>query len=218
MEPTRRGQAIKPIAAIALLLVAVACFGLWRVLAGSTNLPYRTDATPPATAHVTQDHTYSLAVPGGVQAMLHRGVPPAGTSDGQTIGLQCTYTANGVPNQTLAVSAESTTTKATNTVGEFTAPVTGDIAVTCAGWGAMFVPDSDDRPYDSSGLALWLGTIALTVGVGLGLGAWYSSWQQRRAMSDRDSDHDQVEALVDVPRGAVDDGEVLDHHTRDVVE
>ena len=184
MQPTRRGQALRPIVAVVLLLVGVACFGLWRVLAGSEQLPYRSDAGPQSGVRVTRDATYTLAVPGGVQAMLARGVPTAGTQDNPTISLQCTFTSGGQVNQSLATSAESTATKATNTIGSFVAPTSGTIVVACQGWGAVFVTDSDDRAFDGSGLALLIGSIAFAVGACLAVGVGYSVWAARRPLAE----------------------------------
>lgn len=211
-----------PIAAF-LVLVGLASFGLWRVLSDSTDLPYTSSASPPASARVTRDHTYSLAVPGGVRAMLARGVPTAGSST-QLIGLQCTWTSGATSgatsgltaNEALSVSAEDTSTKAENTVGHFVAPVGGRIHVECAGWGAMFIPDSDDRPADASGWALLVATIALTAGAALALSAIRMALERNRRSRPSDED-DEVEGFVDIAAVRGEDAEVGGGDRGDVV-
>lgn len=196
MEPARRGRVSRGAVAIALLLVGLASWGLWRVLSGTEDLPFATGATPPRSAHVTVGQTYSLAVPGGVAAMLAHGVPLA-NSNGQSIGLHCTWSPGPGETRSLSVAAESTSTKAENTIGHFDAPITGNLHVDCDGWGAVFIPDVDNRPTDTSGWALVIAIIALTIGGGLGLSALRTTWE--RAASARASDDgDEVEGLVDV--------------------
>jgi hypothetical protein len=172
MQPARRGGPIRVVVAVAGLLIGLAALGLWRVASGSQNLPFDDGAAPPPSVQVTKNVTYSLAVPGGVPAMTAHGVPARSTAGQQVLALQCTWSstdANGTSGLPLDVTAESTSTKAENTVGHFVAPITGRIHVDCAGWGAMFVPDSADRAFDWSGLALVVAVVALTVGAALGL-------------------------------------------------
>lgn len=177
--------------AVALVLVGFASWGLWRVLSGIGNAPWDKGASAPTSAHVTAGETYSLAVPGGVPAMLAHGVPVAQTNDNQTISLQCWWSPVIGERRSLEVAAESTSTKAETTVGHFTAPRTGPLHVDCDGWGAMFIPDADDRPADLSGWALVIAIVTLTTGVGLGLSAARTTWQRMRV--SRDADEDDVE-------------------------
>ncbi len=148
--------------AAALLLIGLASWGLWRVLSGTEDLPFAQSASPPTSAHVTKDKTYSLAVPGGVRAMLAHGVPLANSNSGQTLALHCSWSPGAGETRTLALSPENSETKAENTIAHFDAPITGDIHVDCDGWGAVFIPDADNRPSDSSGWALVLAIITLT--------------------------------------------------------
>lgn len=161
---------MRAFAAVASLLIGLALVGAWRVVGGTQNLPFDSGASPASTVQLTRGHTYSIAVPGGVGAMLARDVPTRVVDGQDVLNLQCTWTsaasANPLP---LTVSAEATGTKAENTVGHFVSPVSGRVRVYCAGWGAMFVPDSNDRPYDWAGLSLLLATILLTVGAALAL-------------------------------------------------
>jgi hypothetical protein len=181
-------------------LIGLAALGLWRVTSGSQNLPFDDGAVPPSSVQVTKNVTYSLAVPGGVQAMMAHGVPARSTAGQQVLALQCTWSstdANGTSGLTLDVTAESTSTKAENTVGHFVAPITGRIHVDCAGWGAVFVPDSDDRPYDWSGLALLVAVVALTVGAALGLSELRLAMGQVRHRRGEDYDYDATNEPID---------------------
>ena len=202
--------------ATALVLVGLASWGLWRVLSGNEDLPFAENATPPTTVHITSDHDYTLAVPGGVKAMLARGILSAGANGNRTISLDCTWSLQSGGQQALTVSPESTSTKATNTVGRFTAPVTGNVRIACSRWGAMFVPDSDGRPTDTSGWALVIAIIALTVGAGLGMCELRLAWERGRASRTAGED-DEVERIVDVAGGSGQDREVGRHERGDVV-
>lgn len=195
------------VAAVALLLIGLGSFGLWRVLSGNEDLPFAEGATPPTTVHVTRDHDYMLAVPGGVKAMLARGVPSADANGAQTISLDCTWSLRSGDEESLTVSPESTSTKATNTVGHFTAPVTGNVRINCSRWGAMFVPDADNRSSDTSGWALLIAIIALTVGAGLGLSELRLAWERGRSSATDGEDH-EVERFVDVSGSPGQDREV----------
>jgi hypothetical protein len=208
MESVRRGGVTRVAVAAALLLVGLLGLGLWRVLSGSENLPFSQGATPPTSVHVTKDKTYTLAVPGGMKAMLARGVAAASSANGQTLGLQCNWSAGASTDaQALSVSAESTSTKALNTVAHFVAPTTGKIHIDCDDWGAMFVPDSDDRSADWSGWALLLAMITLTVGAGLGLSELRLAWE-RAQLSRASGDDDEVERFVDPAAFRIEDWEV----------
>lgn len=213
--PRAQRPSPRPVIAAALLIVGLGCLVLWRVLSGSSNLPYRSDASPSPTAQVTKDSTYSLAVPGGVTVLRARGVPLVAGQDGQMLNLQCTYTYGGSAPVALPVNAESTQTKAENTVAHFIAPLTGRIHVDCDGWGAMFIPDSDDRSADTAGWAVVIATIALTVGAAMALSEWRLSLLRRSRTSSED---DQVERLVDVTAVAADDREVAGRDRDDVGE
>src|SRR4051812_24004783 len=129
MQPARRGGLARSVIATVLVLIALLCFGAWRVLSGTADLPYDDSASPPANSRVTADRTYSLAVPGGVRTLEARGVPTAVTNGNETLSLHCTYTSTDDQNQSLSVSSESTGTKAENVVAHFVAPVSGAIHV-----------------------------------------------------------------------------------------
>jgi hypothetical protein len=192
----RRRTVPRGAVAVALVLLGLAGFGLWRVLSGMGDQPWDKGASAPPSAQVTAGRTYSLAVPGGVPAMLARGVPIAQNRGNQTISLQCWWSPIAGERQSLDVSAESADTKAENTVGHFTAPRTGPIHVDCDGWGAMFIPDADNRPTDAAGWALLVSIVTLTVGAGLGLSAARTTWQRKSALpaDETRADDDEVDA------------------------
>lgn len=193
--------------AAALILIGLGSWGLWRVLSGSEDLPFADDASPPASSHVTKDQTYSLAVPGGVQALLARGIPPANGGNGNTIGLQCNWSPSAGETRSLEIDPESTSSKATNTIAHFASPITGRLHVDCDGWGAVFIPDADDRPSDTAGWALVIAILSLTIGAGLGLSAMRATWERARR-SWPDGDDDEIEGVVDLSRYSFDNREV----------
>lgn len=195
MESARRGSGSRAAAAVALLLIGLAAWGLWRVLSGSENLPYTDGASGPPAAHVTRGNTYSLAVRGGIGAMEARGVPIRNTDNSQVISLDCTWTSGGSAVRSLEVQPEGSDTKAENTVGHFQAPLTGMLRVTCSGWGAMYIPDSDHRTADLSGWALVVAVVALSIGAPLGLSALRSNAERQRALRASDED-DEVQGYV----------------------
>jgi hypothetical protein len=204
MQSARRGRVSRAAIAGFLLLVGLVSWGLWRVLSGSEDLPFAKGVSPPSAAHVTRDKTYSLAVPGGVRAMEARGVPLQNANNGQVISLQCTWVPGPGETRSLSVQAESSQTKAENTVAHFQAPITGNLRVDCAGWGAMFIPDADNRPADTSGWALVVAVIALTIGAGLGMSALRTTWERaKQPRSDSWSgEEDEIESFVDLAPGS----------------
>jgi hypothetical protein len=155
--------------AVGLLIVGLFCLAVWRVLSGSEHQAFAKGATPPASSAVTEGHTYSLAVPGGVPAMLSHGIAKLNSQ----LALSCDWSIGTGSPQSLPVSAEAVGTKAETKVAQFVAPVTGKIHVACDGWGAMFVPDADTGSSDPSGYFLLLSIITLTVGGVLALSVGY---------------------------------------------
>lgn len=208
--PPHRGPALRGAIGAGLLLVGLVCLALWRVFSGTENLPFTEGAGTPPRAHVTEGDTYSLAVPGGARAMIAHGVygPPGGT-----LQLTCEWSTGGSLSQTLNVTAESSDAKAETTVARFTAPTTGYIRVTCANWGAVFIPDADNASADISGWFLVAAVITLTIGVGLALSAAREASLRQSAWSGND---EEVEGPVDLRDTAWYDGEVVDPNTRDV--
>ena len=167
---TRRGAL-----AIGLLLIGFLSLGLWRVISGSEHQAFAVGATPAESYQVKAGDSYSLAVPGGVSALVKHGIPKIPAQNGTTHGLSCEWSVNGSANQALSISIESLDTKATNTVAHFISPVSGPISVTCDGWGRVFVPDARSGSGDASGWFLLLSIITLTAGAVLALSAGYAA-------------------------------------------
>ena len=171
--------------ATGLIIATVLLGALYRILSANEHHAFAAAAVAPNTAHVTLDKTYTLATPGGVPALLARGV------DVNTA--QCEWSVGGSGSQALTVSAAGEFTKATNVVGTFVAPFTGDLRIDCLGWGPMFVEDADDTSGDNAGWLLLLATITLTLGVALGLAALRSAGVDSVRSARED---DEVERFV----------------------
>jgi hypothetical protein len=167
--------------AVGLLLVGFLSLGLWRVVSGSEHQAFAKGATPPTASKVTEGKTYSLAVPGGVPALLSHGISQISGANGNQPALTCQWSIGGSASQSLVVSPESVGTKAETTVASFTAPASGEIAVSCDGWGRMFIPDAESGSSDPSGYFLLLSMITLTIGGSLALSVGYSRRQSGSA-------------------------------------
>jgi hypothetical protein len=162
--PAQRAPAHRrAVAATALTITAVVLFGLYRIGNGSEHHAYSSGTLPAATARLNAGTTYHLAVRGGVDEIARRG--------GSLAAPPCVWSVADGASQGLTVSVENAQTKAVNTVASFVAPASGDIRIECPGWGAVFVDDAEDSASDAAGWFLALGTLALAIGVPLGLSA-----------------------------------------------
>lgn len=204
-----RSVAVRGAAGAGLLLAGLLCLALWRVLSGTENLAFTHGAATPPLAQVTRGDTYSLAVPGGARAMIAHGVYG---QPGGTLSLSCDWSLGGSPPESLELTPENTDTKAETTVARFVAPVTGDIRVTCANWGPVFVPDADNVAADTSGWFLVAAVITLTAGVGFAL----SAARELSSRPRRTGEDEQVERFVDLRDVRGQDGEVAGRDGRDV--
>jgi len=164
-----------------LLLLGLLCLALWRVVSGEEHQAFAKGATPADSYRVTAGNDYSLAVPGGVRAMLKHHIPKVPGPNGDALGLSCEWSVGGSANQALSLAVEALDTKAETTVARFTSPVSGGISVTCDGWGRVFIPDADSGSSDPSGWFLLLSIITLTAGASLSLSAAYESSRERAA-------------------------------------
>jgi hypothetical protein len=187
--------------AVVLLVLGILLAGLYRVTSGTERHSFASDAVPPATVHVTAGHDYLISVPGGVSALRDHDLSPS--------GLRCEWSTGGSATQALSVQLYGPESKATDAIGTFGAPVTGDIHIDCIGWGAVFVDNADDASGDLAGLFLVLCVIALTFGAALGL----SALRLRHDASSRDSvrassENDEIERLVHLVHVRSEDGEV----------
>ena len=199
--PTARRRAtagvISPGMATGLLLLGLLSLALWRVLSGTEHQAFAKGATPAESYQVTAGKTYSLAVPGGVPALLNHGIQEVSGKSGTVLGLSCEWSVDGSANQILAISPESLDTKAETDVASFTSPVTGDLRVTCDGWGRMFVADADKGSADPSGYFLLLSIAALTLGGAMALSIGYSASLAREAAADADDEDDSLAGALE---------------------
>jgi hypothetical protein len=191
-------------ATVAALLIAagIVLCGLYRVLSGTEHHAFSADALPPKSVHVTAGTTYHLAVHGGVDALIKRGAVLSAP--------QCDWSVGDNAPDALTVSAYDANTKATDAVGTFIAPFTGNLRITCAGWGPIFVDDADNSSSDVAGWMLFFGVIALTLGGALAVAAWRASSEARAAAwSDGAAgEGDQIERGADIELVRVGDIEV----------
>jgi hypothetical protein len=171
--------------AVGLLLIGLVSLGLWRVISGSEHQAFAIGATPAESYLVHEGDQYSLAVPGGVSALTKHGIQTINGQNGQSLALTCLWSVNGSGGQALNITTEALDTKAETTVAHFTAPVTGQLTVTCDGWGRMFIPDAQSGSGDPSGWFLMLSIITLTVGSSLALSAGYRASVRRTEEQDR---------------------------------
>ena len=162
-----------------LLLLGLLTLALWRVVSGSEHQAFAKGATPAESYSVKAGSEYSIAVPGGVSAMLKHHIPKVPGQNGDTLGLSCEWSVGGSANQALALSVEALDTKATTTVGHFVSPVTGKISLTCDGWGRVFIPDAQSGSSDPSGWFLLLSIVTLTAGASLSLSAGFEASRAR---------------------------------------
>ena len=97
--------------------------------------------------------------------------------------------------------------RATHAIATFTSPVSGNVHVDCAGWGAVYVDDAEDSGWDYAGLFLLLTTISLTAAVALGLSALYARGTSLRAARYDDEIEAGVQPFaVDPEVGGADGG------------
>jgi len=197
MPSTSRVSATRAAVATGLIIAAVLLGALYRIISGTEHHAFAQGAVAPNTSHVTRGQSYTLSAAGGVTALKARGV------DVSTA--QCEWSTGGTASQALVVAAAGASTKATNVVGTFVAPFTGDIHVDCLGWGPMFLDNADGAAGDTAGRLLLLATITLTIGVALGMSALRGAGvdSERAARED-----DEIERLVHAVHVRSEDREV----------
>jgi hypothetical protein len=197
--PTTPGAPGPRAAAATGLIIAALLFGaLYRIVSGTEHHAYAPGAVAPNTVHVTIGKNYLLSAAGGVKELQARGADVATP--------QCEWSVGGAASQALSVTAAGAATKATNVVGTFVGPYTGDLHIDCLGWGPMFVDDADDSAPDAAGWLLLLATVMLTAGVVLALATLRASGERSQRPPRED---DEIERLVHAVRGRTADDEVL---------
>jgi hypothetical protein len=166
------GQTLIALCNVLLLVAAALYFALFAVSRSSGHHAYDS-GTAPTTVTLTAGKQYQLAARGGRPALVSRGA----SADRP----QCSWSTGSVVGQPLTVNPLPADSRSVNVVATFVAPISDQVRITCAGWSAVFVDDSNDSPFDRAGLFLLLGTMALAAGLALGLGVLY-----RRGRRDRD--------------------------------
>jgi hypothetical protein len=193
-----RARATRATLAAVALLVGVTCAGLAWVFAVTESHAYAHGPAPEA-VHLTSGRQYLLSVPGGYRALVKRA---------NVLTPQCTYTPqpadSGAPTLPLAVEPFGADTKATNAVGSFVAPTTGDLRIECLGWGGVYVDDADDSGFDVSTLLVTVASVALLAAVGLGLSALRGLLAEAHSRTSEDED---IERLVRAVHVRSEDGE-----------
>jgi hypothetical protein len=206
MPTMPRASVTRAAAATGLIIAALLLGALFRIVSGTEHHAFAKGAVAPNSTHVTLGETYTLSTPGGVTALMARGV------DVNTP--QCEWSVNGSASQALSVVAAGPDTKAVNVVGTFVAPYTGNLHVDCLGWGPMFLDDAKGTDPDYAGWLLLLATISLTVGVALGM----ASLRAAGANSERAArEDDEIERLVHAVHVRSEDHEVPRRDGGDVV-
>lgn len=154
--PATRNSLTAVAAAVSLLVAVLASAGAF--LGHRMEHHAYAEGSAPSSVHLTAGHTYRISFPGGVERARLR-EPLAGPS--------CTYTRPGVAGAAaLTIYPEDATTKATDVIATFVAPVSGRVAITCAGLSGVYVDDADDAGFDWATLLLVLASAALLVFVG----------------------------------------------------
>jgi hypothetical protein len=167
------GQTLIALCSVLLLVAAALYFALFAIFRSTGHHAYDSGAAP-TTVTLTAGKQYQLAVRGGRPALMSRGA----SADRP----QCSWSTGSVAGQPLAVNPLPADARSVNVVATFVAPISDQVRITCAGWSAVFVDDSNDSAFDRGGLFLLLATMALTTGLALGLGVLF---RRRR----RDGDH-----------------------------
>jgi hypothetical protein len=193
-----RARATRGTLAAVALLVGVTCAGLAWVFSATESHAY-THGPAPQVVHLSSGRQYLLSVPGGYRALVKRA---------NVLTPQCTYTPQPTDGAAatlpLAVEPFGADTKATNAVGSFVAPMTGDLRIECLGWGAVYVDDADDSSFDMSTLLVAVASVALFVAVGLGLSALRGLLAEAHSRTNEDED---IERLVRVVHVRSEDGQ-----------
>jgi hypothetical protein len=197
--PTTSGtHGLRAAAATGLIIAALLFGALYRIVSGTEHHAYAPGAVAPNSVHLTLGKTYLLSAAGGVKDLQARGVDVATP--------QCEWSVGGAGSQALTVTAAGSQTKATDVVGTFEAPYTGDVHIDCLGWGPMFVDNADTSAPDVAGWLLLIATVMLTAGIALALATLREISERSQHPPRQD---DEIERLVDVVRGRAEDDEVL---------
>jgi hypothetical protein len=205
MPTTSGARGLRAAAATGLIIAALLFGALYRIVSGTEHHAYAPGSVAPNSVHITQGKSYMLATAGGVKDLQARGVDVARP--------QCEWSVDGAASQALSVTAAGSQTKATNVVGTFDAPYTGNVHIDCLGWGPMFVDNADTSAPDVAGWLLLIATVMLTAGIALALATLRAISESSPRPSRQD---DEIERLVHVVRGRAEDDEILGTDSGDI--
>ena len=169
--PGRAQQSAAGLASgVVLLLCALTCFGLAKLVASTQRHSYDPHATPPATYSVTAGKTYQLATSGGVAPLVH-----AGVIGGQT-QLSCLSTSEDGVQTGLQLDSVKDDARDLHVFATWRALTTDRVHISCSGVPAVFLDNADDSPPDYSALMIVLATVLGTTGIiSLAAGAYRRS-------------------------------------------
>ena len=160
-DGARGSASLRPAIAVLLVVLGLGLCVLWRIASGTEQHSWDRGAVAPADVELTVGHSYAISIPGGVATETENHVSPN--------SLMCAATAPGIGTQQLTLAAEPDDSKATEQIASFVSPVTGSVDVSCRRLTSVFVDDSDGAGFDFAGVVLWLGVLALAVGLPIGL-------------------------------------------------
>jgi hypothetical protein len=156
-----------PRALIAGTLLVLAGLAFWALFVkqsgGVEQHAYNRAGHPPSYAGVVTGKTYNIAIHGGVDREVALGLDPA--------QLTCTAARPGQVPGALNLVAENKDSKATNQIASFVSAITGQVHVECKGIGTVYLENAVGASFDWSGVWLVLASLALAVGLPLGLSA-----------------------------------------------
>ena len=199
----QRRSVVRPgVIGVLLLVLGAVSWGASRLATGIEDHAWSTTALGPDHVRLTRGHSYLLAYPGGVKALVAQGISPS--------SLECFWQPPGGVRRQLVVQSLPLNTVQRNTVATFVAPMTGLGGISCDGLGQMFVDDSDDARADLAGWLIALATLELVLGVALCLSALRTRIGEVRASEWTAGEDDEVERLVRVVHERSLDDEVVD--------
>ena len=169
VRPARAAASLRPAVAALLVVLGLGFCVLWKIASGTEQHSYDRGAVAPSFVELTGGHSYAISVPGGVATAIADGVPTSIEDDVTYLDPHCSVSGTGIGTQRLTLVPEQAGSKATEQIASFVSSVTGDVQVSCSRLSSVFIDDADDAGFDYAGVLLWLGVIALAVGLPLGL-------------------------------------------------
>jgi hypothetical protein len=143
---------------VVIVVLAMVFFAAARLVAGSQRHAYDRRATPPPTYHLSAGRTYQLSSADSVKTLIGRGALNKDT-------LSCSTVSTDGVQQPLTIDSTITDDRSLHLFATFRSAITGDVHVTCASIGDVFVDDADDAATDWSGALVLLSTLLGVLGV-----------------------------------------------------